>query len=78
MDILTKQISDQIEGKITVTVCFLDAEPEPIFLYEQNEGYFMTILFAEKGKRITSEIFQELSSQASLMKYDDFFDKYWN
>lgn len=67
-DILTKQISDQIEGKITVEVFCSDLDEgatpcDTIYLYDQPTGKY--IEFWGRSKRLTDVLWNELISLIS-------------
>ncbi len=91
MDIATKQIKNKIEGKTVLNMLFTDAEAEIINLYEQTDGYYIKPVF-KKTKKLSRDKYLEIINfpqsntkfctdipdTDSNMKYDEFFNNYYN
>ena len=91
MDITERQIVRQIEGTVTVKVHFADTYPGYLDLIKQDGKTWIEPAFCIP-KRIPSEMFDELAGQftgeqefntdpeviRSAMKYNEFFDRYYN
>lgn len=89
LQILNRQIVDQIESRIRFEIEFSDAESEALSIYDQRNfsvygqenwepGIFIVPLFA-KSKKINEETLNELLNyEPKSLTYDQFFDKFYN
>lgn len=91
LNILNRQIANQITGTTIVCVHFQDTGPGYLELIEQDDHRWIRPAFCEP-KQITQELIDELKSKfqtnkkfntdpeviRSGMKYDEFYDRYYN